>query len=785
MTDTDAGGSTSYIPHSKLFQAVDSTSRILLAAMEEETFEASVLEGMSIIAHCLDLDRGYIWQNTVKNGRLCYAMRFEWQNDTGRSQNPVENKMVFPYTDIPTWESKFLIGECINGTINDLPEEEQERLRPHGMKSVFAIPLYMQDTFWGWLSFDDCHRERSLAVDEINILRTVSLMIVNAIHRNDQTNNNREEHRYSTNLLNVVNSAAGVLLQSDVDEFGNSLLRCMGMLGEAMNVDRVYIWKNYTINGRLYCSQMYEWSEGAEPQQDKDITTEISYNDNIPGWEETLSTGQCINCFVSEMDEVSQAQLSVQGIKSLLVVPVFLRGNFWGFVGFDDCHDERVFTESEETILRSGSLLIAHAMLRNELTLGIRATAIELESALEEAQAANRAKSDFLSNMSHEMRTPMNAIIGMTQIGRLAGDLEKKDYAFDKVESASNHLLCVINDVLDVSNIEAGKFILAPVDFCFEEMIQKAVNVTGFSVEEKKQKLGLYVDSDIPQFFSGDERRLIQLITNLITNANKFTPEYGSIWLKANLTEEKDRICTIKIEVKDTGIGITHDNQMRLFSPFQQAETNASRRFGGTGLGLAICKQIARLMNGKIWVESEPGKGSTFIFTVQLKHIDQIRENAEAESSLDSNANQLSFKGRRLLLAEDVEINREILMSLLEPVEIEIDCAVNGKEAVDMFTSSPEKYDLIFMDMQMPQMDGLEATRNIRQFETDLEKAESASRAEGGTRNGKHKPVPVIAMTANVFKEDVVRCISAGMNAHIGKPLDYAEVIQILTQYLK
>jgi len=771
MTEFDAGNpDMSNEPHKKLFQAVDATSRILLAAMEEETFEASVIEGMSIIANCLDFDRGYIWQNEVKNGSLHYAMRFEWQNKTGMSLNPVGNKIIFPYTDIPTWKAKFLRGECVNGSLDDLTQDEQQRLLPHGMKSVFAIPLYLQESFWGWISFDDCKNKRSLAADEINILRALSLIIVNVVDRNDQIIISREERKFRTGLLDVVNGAAAILLQSEVDEFDNTIMRCLGMLGIAMKVDRVYIWKNHTKNGKLYCSQMYEWSEGAEPQQDKDITINISYDENMPGWEETLSLGQCINCFVSEMDESAQAQLSTQGIMSILVVPVFLRDEFWGFVGFDDCHNERVFTENEEIILRSGSLLIAHAMLRNELTLGIRETAIELETALEEAQAANRAKSDFLSNMSHEMRTPMNAIIGMTQIGKTSGELGRKDYAFDKIETASSHLLCVINDILDVSNIEAGKFILTPVGFEFGKMIQKAINVLDIDIEEKKQKFGFYIDSDIPQYLSGDERRLIQVITNLLTNAVKFTAKHGSIWLKANLSDEKDGICTIKIEVKDTGIGITHDNQKRLFSPFQQAETNASRNFGGIGLGLAICRQIVRLMNGEIWVNSEPGQGSVFIFTVKLKKIDKIGSDAEVLPELES---QSSFKGRRLLLAEDVEINREILISLLEPAEVEIDCAFNGAEAVNMFKESPDRYSLIFMDMQMPKMDGLEATRIIRRFEAELKKTDSL-----------RKPIPIVAMTANVFKEDVARCLESGMNAHIGKPLDFMEIMTTLQRYL-
>ena len=793
MSDNNDGSGTSASAENRqhrLFHAVNSTARILLAAIEEETFEASVLEGMSIISHCLDFDRGYIWQNEVRNGVLHYAMRFEWQNNTGRRLNPVENKAVYPYSDIPGWEAKFSNGECVNGPITNLSREEQDRLNPHGMKSVFAVPVYMQEFFWGWVSFDDCKKERVLADDELNLLRSASLMIVNAVNRNEQTIKNRNDSRQRDLLLNTVNKAAGILLQAEVDDFESALLRSMRMIGEAVKADRVYIWRNHIgENDKLHCTQLFEWSEGAEPQQDTEYTINIAYDEVVPGWEEKLSNNECINDFVREMSPQTKEFLTSQGVLSILIVPVFLRDRFWGFVGFDDCHKERLFSESEESILRSGSLLIGHAMLRNDLTLSIRATASELESAFAEAQAASRAKSDFLSNMSHEMRTPMNAIIGMTQIGMSAPNIEKKDYAFEKIEGASNHLLGVINDVLDMSKIEAGKFDLFNMDFNFEKMLQKAIIVSGFRIEEKKLHFTQYLDSEIPNILYGDEQRITQVVTNLLTNAVKFTPEEGSIWLKAHFEGEENGVCTIKVEVKDTGIGIAAEQHHRLFKSFMQAESSTSRKYGGSGLGLAICRRIVELMEGNIWVESELGKGSAFIFTVKLRRSfgSVSKENETLQTGAEIGCMQ-KYKGYRLLLAEDIEINREIVISLLEPFEIEIDCAVNGTEVIKMYTTEPNRYDMIFMDMQMPQMDGLEATHKIREFEKEWNKKikdnESTSFAEGETRRYLRKQIPIVAMTANVFKEDVEKCIDAGMNAHIGKPLDLNEVMDILKRFL-
>jgi len=426
---------------------------------------------------------------------------------------------------------------------------------------------------------------------------------------------------------------------------------------------------------------------------------------------------------------------------------------------------------SEITLVRtsySGNYVIAcytrDLREHKKMMEDIRAGAEELKAALEKAQAANRAKSNFLSNMSHEMRTPMNAIIGMTLIGKSAPNIEKKDYAFEKIENASTHLLGVINDVLDMSKIEAEKFELSLVEFNIEKMLNKVINVINFRVDEKHQNLKVDLDPNIPRNLNGDDQRLAQVITNLLTNAVKFTPENGSIYLNARLIKEENDLCNIQIEVKDTGIGINDEQQSRLFSSFEQAESSTSRKFGGTGLGLAISKHIVELMGGKIWLESMPGTGSTFAFTVLLKRGKE--EYAESSDHKDASEQQ-SFRGRRVLLAEDVEINREIVLALLEPTEIEIDCATNGSEAVRMFGSKPKDYDLIFMDLQMPEMDGFEATRRIRAIE------------------GHQKRVPIIAMTANVFKEDIEKCLEVGMNDHIGKPLDFNEVIRKLKFYLK
>jgi len=566
-------------------------------------------------------------------------------------------------------------------------------------------------------------------------------------------------------LLSTVNNAITLLLQAERDDFEAALWESMGMMAKTVDVDRVYIWKNHDVDGRLYCTQLYEWSEGAEPQQDNEYTVDIPYDDNIPGWKEKFLRRECVNNLVREMSPEEQAQLSPQGIVSILTVPVYLQDDFWGFVGFDDCRNERLFTHNEESILRSGSLLIAYALLRHDMTQ-------MLESALKEANAASVAKGNFLSNMSHEMRTPMNAIIGMTAIGKKASDIEEKNIALNKIGEASSHLLGVINDILDMSKIEADKMELISAPYNIEHMIHKVLTVIQLRADEKRLTLTVNLDANIPRNVIGDDQRLAQVIANLLSNAIKFTPEDGEIRLDVSLCGETDDFCELLFEVTDTGIGISPEKQGKLFDAFEQAEDITHRKYGGTGLGLTISKRIVELMNGHIHVESELGKGAKFIFTVQLERGEGFEgssdEYDEANGDVLKDASHKGeFTGKHLLVAEDVEINREIIVSLLGDSGLIIDCAEDGKIALQMISDDPDKYDIVFMDLQMPEMDGFEAARLIRALPSE-----------------QNKRLPIIAMTANVFKDDIDACFEAGMDDHLGKPLDIEKVFEKLGKYL-
>jgi len=399
----------------------------------------------------------------------------------------------------------------------------------------------------------------------------------------------------------------------------------------------------------------------------------------------------------------------------------------------------------------------------------------ELSKAIDNAEQASRSKSEFLSRMSHEMRTPMTAIIGMTTIAKKAQSEEKIADCLEEIEGASKHLLDVINNVLDMSKIEANKFEINSVPFNFKKMVYNAANVLSFRIEEKNQKLSIEIDDNIPQNIVSDEFRLTQVITNLLANAVKFTPGEGTITLRAVYCKDTSDRFLLRVEVEDNGIGVSPEEKDRLFDAFEQADGGTSRKYGGTGLGLAICRQIIEMMDGEIRVDSEPGKGSTFIFTIPLLTHAELQNDTEitGKSKLHDTDNEMSsalipdgqFEGMHILIVDDVDINRDIISSILEDTGVKTDFADNGLKAVRMFNSNPFKYSMILMDIQMPEMDGYTATKLIRD-----------------SREGKN--IPIIAMTANVFKEDIEACGAAGMDSHLGKPIDVDSLFKELKRFL-
>ena len=382
----------------------------------------------------------------------------------------------------------------------------------------------------------------------------------------------------------------------------------------------------------------------------------------------------------------------------------------------------------------------------------------DLQNALLAARSASEAKTEFLSRISHELRTPMNAIIGMTSIAKGSNDAEKIDHCLDRIEVASHHLLSLINDILDMSNMDSHKFTLAISSFELDSLLETVDELVGHRAIDKQLNLTYHRDPAIPNQLIGDRVRILQIISHLMSNAIKFTPSGGDIRLSLKMLELINDDLHLHVEVEDTGIGIDLEQQKKLFTPFHQAKKETAVFYEGTGLGLALVKNMVEQMEGRVGVKSELGKGSVFYCQVKLKVKDLSIDENITDPHIWSN---LTYSECKLLLAEDNEINQEIALELLNPLGMEIDCALNGQQALEMFCAGDKQYDLILMDIQMPIMDGLQATREIRN--SNCENA---------------KGVPILAMTANAFEDDVRACLAAGMNGHISKPIDSALMYQ-------
>ncbi|MCL2690293.1 MAG: ATP-binding protein, partial [Chitinispirillia bacterium] len=695
-------------------------------------------------------------------------------------------------------------------------------------------------------------------------------------------------------LLQAGNQAAALLLDADMEKFEDSLYRSMGIMAKAVNADRVYIFKNHLHEGDLCTTQLYEWSEGATPQQGTKYTVNVSYSKTIPDWGEALSKGECVNSIIHDMWPLSREFMEATQIVSVFIAPIFVKDEFWGFVGFDDCENERKFTENEASILRSACLLIGDAFLRNDITKNLQETAdkleertrsLELETTMlstlfdsipdlifvkdlslsylqcnksfaeyfacskeemigksdtdadgvafsdEEAReynerdrkvinerktivveeyvpradgvkqlfetikaplvlngevigilgiarditlrkemeeavlGASRSKSAFMASMSHEIRTPMNSIIGFSELAQDDDIPEKtKDY-LQKIQSNSEWLLQIINDILDISKIESGKMVLENIPLDLHSIFASCRTVIMPKAIEKGLVMHFYAEPSVGKRLYGDPTRLRQVLVNLLSNAVKFTNS-GMIKMQAFVKSVAANSITMCFEVKDSGIGITPEQMVTIFDPFIQAETGTTRKYGGSGLGLSITKNIVEMMGGDLSAESIPGVGTKFSFEIKFDAIDIADDEKLEELIVFDDLEKPTFVGE-ILLCEDNAMNQQVVREHLARVGLKTVVAENGEEGVcivkNRVLSGGKEFDLIFMDIHMPVMDGLEAAFKISALNIKT---------------------PIVALTANIMSNDLELYKTNGMSGYLGKPFTSKELWKCLAKYI-
>ncbi|MCL2265624.1 MAG: ATP-binding protein [Treponema sp.] len=702
----------------RLLDTVNTAATILLARNEHSSFETTLLKSFELVGRCLEVDRVQIWRNEVINFETHFVLRHEWLSEYGVNCVQIPAGLHFPYSMKREWEKNFLLGNNINSPLSDLPEEDQDFLSYYEIKSIVIIPMFLEGDFWGFFSIDDCRRERTFLNEEISILTSAGLMMCTAVNRNDQTIKMREADERTQIMIDTAPFCT-IFWDKDL-----SLIDC--------NNETVKMFD--MIDKQDFIDSFIQLSPDFQP-------------DGIPSKEKGQAlVGKALKEGYSRFEWMHQKLNGEQIPTEIICIRVKYKGEFTVTEYIRDLREQK-------------------AMMA------------EMRKA-EIAEESSKAKSDFLAKMSHEIRTPMNAILGITEI-QLQDDMlpqVTKD-ALERIYNSADLLLGIINDILDLSKIEAGKLELMPAQYDIASLIHDTVQLNMMRYESKPIEFKLNVNEDVPVMLFGDELRIKQILNNLLSNAFKYTHE-GMIGLKIyseKIDSSEHGDINIVFRISDTGQGMTAEQVKKLGSEYARFNMEANRKTEGTGLGMNITRNLLRMMNGQIEIESTPGMGS--VFTIHIpqicKDFDPIGKDM-AENLMQLNAaNALKIKNvqikrefmpyGRVLIVDDVETNLYVAKGLMAPYGLSIDTAVSGFEAIEKIREGTE-YDIIFMDHMMPKMDGIEATKLIRSL-------------------GYNKPV--VALTANALTGQAEMFIKSGFDEFISKPIDIRQLNMALNRLIR
>ncbi|GBU26749.1 hybrid sensor histidine kinase/response regulator [Treponema sp. R8-4-B8] len=822
-----------------LLNTVNAAANILLSIKDEKSFSSSLIKSFELLGYCLDVDRVHIWSYELIDDEWCFAVKYEWLSDYGRVCKQIPEGFHVSEKEKPGWKKLFLRGDHINSPLSALPESERDFFSTYRIQAIVAIPMFMENNFWGFFSIDDCRRERLFSNDEIRILTSVALMMSNAINRNLQTNKLREADKRMHAMFD--SAPIGTNFWDNncyLIDCNMELVKMFELTSKDEYCERFYEFSpEYQPDGSLSRKKAYEYVKKAfdegycrfEWMHQKlngeiipcDITlVRNEYDDKfiVTGYTYDLRE---LRKIVTQMN-ASKKSLNIMenilnGIDAVVYVTVPDTGEILFVNDYmkkelnlgSDCIGQMCYKviqntdkkcefcpcykldkEPESTIVweahYTGTKRIYRCMDRyiewyDDRTVHIQHAIdmTEMIAAKESAEQSNRYKSQFLSRMSHEVRTPMNAILGITEIqmqnGKLHADTKE---ALSKISASGYLLLGIINDILDMSKIEAGKLELAHLPYDVASLIGDSMNMNIYKYDYKPIEFSLVVDENIPIQLIGDELRIKQILNNLLSNAYKYTDK-GSIAMSvaAEYPQQKgsDQI-TLVFRIADTGQGMTREQMDKLFDEYTRFNMETNRAVEGTGLGMNITNNLVKLMNGAISVESEVDKGS--VFTVRLpqdiadssllgketaENLMQFHHLQTRQSNKTSQLVREYMPYGRVLIVDDMETNLYVARGLMAPYCLSLETATSGFIAIDKIKAG-SSFDIIFMDHFMPKMDGIETVKIIREL--------------GYTK-------PIIALTANALAGMEEMFKANGFDGFISKPIDIRQLNFYLNKFIR
>jgi len=700
-----------------LLDTVNTIASILLANNDMAVFDSSIIKCFELIGHCMDVDRVYIWRSEIIDNEQYFSQRYEWLSSYGKKCRKIPKNLQFPPKIKKEWTEKFRRNEYIIAPISKLHQDDRDFLSAYDVKSIIIIPMFLDGEFWGFFNIDDCRREHILTDEEINIITSAGLMMSSAVNRNIQAVKMRETEERVQIMIDAAPLCA---------IFWDCNLRLIDCNQEAVRMfglesKKEFIEKFYNLSPEYQPDGVFSSVKGSRLVR------------------KALDEGY------SRFEWLHQKQDGEQIPSEITCIRVKHK-------------DEYTVTEYIRD-LREQKAMIAE-MRKAEI-----------------AEESSKAKSDFLARMSHEIRTPMNAILGITEI-QLQDDSHRgvTREAFERINSSGDLLLGIINDILDLSKIEAGKLILLPAQYDISSLINDTVQLNIMRYESKPVEFALDVSEFLPQILIGDELRIKQILNNFLSNAFKYTQE-GTVSLTVYTVPDnsKDNGVTLIFVVRDTGQGMTREQVHKLGTEYSRFNMEANRQTEGAGLGMNITRNLIQLMNGAMSIESTPGEGS--VFTVHLPQESAgsavIGEelanslmklnvvNAMKVTALQIKRDYMPYG--RVLVVDDVETNLYVARGIMAPYGLSLETAVSGFDAIDRIKEG-FTYDIIFMDHMMPKMDGIEAAKIIREL--------------GYTK-------PIVALTANALAGQAEIFLKNGFDDFISKPIDIRQLNMVLNKLIR